>query len=77
MAANYTYDQGKLAYVSLAGDKYEYWSNSTNLPKINGAEVNLNPANTYDYPYLKMEHGSDVATISYPGFDDLILNFAY
>ena len=77
MAADYAYDQGKLAYVSLAGDKYEYWSNSTDLPKINGAEVNINPANTYDYPYLKMEHGSDVATISYPGFDDLVLNFAY
>ena len=76
-ALPHSYDDGKLSYTSLAGDKYEYWSNSTNLPKINGTEVNLNPANTYDYPYLKMRHGSDVATISYPGYNDLVLNFAY
>jgi len=74
-ALPYNYEDGKLSYTSLAGDNYEYWSNSTNLPKINGTKVNLNPTNTYDYPYLKMKHGSGVATVSYPGYKDLVLKF--
>jgi hypothetical protein len=42
---------------------------------VNGSTVNLNPAKTYDSPYLSMVHGTDLATVSYPGYQDLLLNF--
>jgi hypothetical protein len=75
-ANSFAYSSGKLTYTSLAGDTYEYWSNSTTVGKINGSTVDLNPAKTYDFPNLSMLYGSDVATVSYPGYDDLILNFS-
>ena len=73
---SYAIDEDKLRYTSLAGDNYEYWSNSTKIPTINGKAVEINPVKTYDYPYLSMQHGSDLATVSYSGYDDLVLNFA-
>jgi len=55
------------------GDAYKYWSNSKTLPSINGKTLGLNPPMTYDVPYLKMTHGTDGATISYPGHPDLVI----
>lgn len=71
----FSYEEGKLSYVSEMGDKYEYWSKLTQLPKINGETLNLNPAKTYDTPYLSMVHGESKAVISYPGHEDLTLDF--
>jgi len=53
----------KVDYQSLAGDRYEFWSNSATLPRKNGADVNLNPAKTYDSPYVNGDHGRDFVTI--------------
>jgi|GEM_PF-1740913 len=73
-----TYSDGKLTYVSEAGDTIEYWSRSGNLPKINGESVNLNPAKSYSSPYLDMDHGSDTARIMCPGETTLLtLDFNY
>jgi hypothetical protein len=72
---SFTYENGKLAYVSEAKDKYEYWANSKQLPKINGETGNLNPTKTYDSPFLSMKHGSNKAVIKYPGYDDVVLEF--
>jgi hypothetical protein len=71
----FVYENGKLSYTSEAGDQYEYWSKLTQLPKINGKTLDLNPAKTYDTPYLSMVHGESQAVISYPGYKDLTLNF--
>jgi len=71
----FVYEDGKLSYTSVAGDKYEYWSNLTQLPNINGKTLDLNPEKTYDTPYLSMLHGADEAIISYPGYEDLVLKF--
>lgn len=30
--------------------------------------------NDYYFPYLKMEHGTNKAIISYPGHEDVVLN---
>ena len=76
-ATPYSYTDGKLTYTSLAGEKYEYFSNSRKIPTVNGKTFNLNPPRTYNSPYLSMDHGSDIATISYPGHDDLKLDFSY
>ncbi len=53
----------KVDYRSLAGDRYEFWSNSALLPRKNGADVNLNPAKTYDGPYVNGDHGRDFVTV--------------
>jgi len=71
----FEYENGKLTYESAAKDRYEYWANSTQLPKINGTTVNLNPPKTYDSPYLSMEHGANKAVIKYPGYDALVLEY--
>jgi hypothetical protein len=72
----FEYENGKLTYVSEAGDTYEYWAKITQLPRINNVEINLNPANTYDSPYLSMKHGAPVATISCPGHKPVVLDFS-
>ena len=74
-ARKFEYENGKLTYESEAQDTYEYWAKGAQLPKINGATVNLNPPKTYDSPYLSMEHGSNKAVIKYPSYDDVVLEF--
>lgn len=71
----FTYADGKLTYTSEAGETFEYPANSRELPKINGQPVNLNPAKTYDSPFLSMEHGSSMAVIRHPGYEKLIVDF--
>ena len=39
-------------------------------------QLNLNPSKSYDSPYLSMMHGEDKAVISYPGHEDLVLDFS-
>lgn len=74
-ARKFEYENGKLTYGSEAKDRYEYWAKGAQLPKINGATVNLNPPKTYDSPYLSMEHGANKAVIKYPGYSDVVLEF--
>ena len=71
----FIYKDGKLTFTTKNGDQIEYFSKSVNMPQVNGKAVELNPPDTYNSPYLKMQHGADVATISYPGYDDLVLDF--
>jgi len=71
----FNYKDGNLTYKSEAGDTYEAWAKFPQLPEINGKPLNLNPENTYDSPYLKMKHGTVKAVISYPGFEDVVLEF--
>ena len=70
-----TFSSNVLNYTSEAGDTFTFYANSKTTPRVNGTTVNLNPAKTYNSPYLSMVHGTDVATISYPGYDDLLLSF--
>ena len=65
----------KVDYVSLAGDHYEFWSNSVTPPRKNGAEV-LNPAKTYDGPYVNGDHGRDFVTVG-DGSNTITLDFNY
>ncbi len=68
-------EDGILTYTSEAGDTYTYYARSIRLPRINGEEVNLNPEKTFESPFLSMTHGETTATISYPGYEDLVLEF--
>lgn len=69
------YQDGKLTYSSLAKDTYEVWAKGAQPPRINGTAVNLNPAKTFDSPFLSMAHGSSKAVIRCTGYEDLILDF--
>lgn len=71
-----SYSSGKLTYTSEAGETFEMWANSTTVPKVNGVAVDLNPAKTYESPFLNAYHGLNTMTISYPGYPDLRLDFA-
>jgi hypothetical protein len=70
-----TFVTNTLNYTSEAGDTFTFYANSKTTPRVNGTTVNLNPTKTYDSPYLQMVHGTDLATVSYPGYDNLLLNF--
>jgi methionine-rich copper-binding protein CopC len=70
-----TFVTNTLNYTSEAGDTFTFYANSKTTPRVNGTTVNLNPTKTYDSPYLSMTHGTDLATVSYPGYDNLLLNF--
>ena len=71
----FDYDSGTLTYTSSAGETFEYPANINLPPKINGKPVNLNPEKTYDSPLLSMVHGTKKAVISYPGYEDVVLDF--
>ena len=73
---SYSYSSGKLSYTSLAGDTYEIWRYSSNVPKINGTTVDLNPAALYSSPYLTGTHGHEFFNFDYPGYSDLWLHLA-
>ena len=62
-----TFVTDTLNYTSEAGDTFTFYANSKTTPRVNGTTVNLNPTKTYDSPYLSMVHGTDLATVSYPG----------
>ena len=70
-----TFVSNTLNYTSEAGDVFTLYANSKTTPQVNGTTVNLNPTKTYDSPYLSMPHGTDLATVSYPGYENLPLNF--
>ncbi len=45
------------------------------MPRVNGTELNLNPAKSFGSPFLTMEHGSSKVGISYLGYNELIFDF--
>jgi hypothetical protein len=70
-----TFSSNVLNYTSEAGDTFTFYANSKTTPRVNGTTVNLNPVKTYNSPYLSMVHGESLATVSYPGYPDLPLDF--
>ena len=75
MSNTLTYALSTLNYTSEAGDTFTVYANSKTTPRVNGATVALNPIKTYDSPYLSMVHGEDIATVRYPGYPNLTLDF--
>jgi hypothetical protein len=73
----FDFGSGRLSYRSEAGNDFEIWRQSTNLPKVDAHVVELNPALTYDSPYLHGVHGEDQVSLRYPGMPSQILDFHY
>jgi hypothetical protein len=73
---DFSYAGTTLDYTSEAGDAFTVYGNTKTTPRVNGVTVDLNPAKTYDSPYLSMVHGEDTATFSYGAHSDLVLDFS-
>ena len=71
----FTRNRDTVHYTSNAGDTFTIYPRTTTTPLVNGETVDLNPAKIYDSPYLSMVHGDDTATVSYPGYPDLLIPF--
>jgi hypothetical protein len=76
MANPWSASNGVLAYQCEAGDTLQVHAQSTELPALNGAPIDLNPALTYDSPYLQGTHGQDTVTLRFPGMPTLVLDFS-
>ena len=72
----FSYAAGTLGYTSEAGHQFEVFSHSSTQPRVDGADVELNPALAYDSPYLHGVHGEDTVTLTFPGMADRVLDFA-
>lgn len=70
-----SYVDGKLTYLS-GQNTFEYWSQSTTLPKVDGTTLNVNPPLAYSSPYLSGNYGSDLVTVSLSGNSSLNLDFS-
>lgn len=73
----FTYSAGKLGYTSEAGNAFELSSHSATQPKVDGQNVELNPALTYDSPYIQGVHGQDTVTLAFPAMTSVTLDFEY
>jgi len=44
---------------------------------LNGRAIDLNPALTYDSPYLQGTQGQDTISLQVPGMTSLVLDFSH
>lgn len=68
------YSNSILNYTGLYGDKFTFFADYSNPPKINGTPVNYSPAKTYDSQFLKADWNSGVVHIQ-KGNRELVLDF--
>jgi hypothetical protein len=66
----------ELEYHTIYGDIITFYR-SSQLPKINGTRLDLNPAKTYDCPYIEADYDSYIVNISDYAGNDYQLNFNY
>lgn len=75
-----TFDGITLSYTTEAGDTLSMTKQNIaapELPRVNGLPVNVNPAKTYDSPYISATYGSSLVTIRHPDYADVTLDFDY
>jgi len=58
-----TYSGGTLSYQSIRNDTLTFYANYSALPKINGVPVNLQPAKSFDSPFVSSPHLGSVITL--------------
>lgn len=65
---------GLLTYTGLSGDRFIFFTDQTELPRVNDEPVNLAPTRVYDSPFVQSDWKSGVVTIQ-KGDRKLVLNF--
>jgi hypothetical protein len=65
---------GRIAYTGLGGDRFTFFTDQTELPRVNDQPVNLAPVRVFDSPFIQSDWKSGVVTIQ-KGGRKLVLNF--
>lgn len=65
---------GRLAYTGLGGDSFAFFTDQTELPRVNDQPVDLAPPRVYDSPFVQSDWKSGLVTIQ-KGDRKLVLNF--
>jgi hypothetical protein len=64
----------RLTYTGLGGDRFNFFTDQTGLPRVNDQPVNLAPSKVYDSPFVQSDWNSGVVTIR-KADRTLVLNF--
>lgn len=64
LALPLSYDNKVLRHTSLYGDKIEFFTDKTSLPKINNQLIDLRPTNVFNSPFVKSVFNSGIIEIS-------------
>jgi len=66
-----------LTYQCENGATLQITASSSATPRLNGRAIDLNPALTYDSPYLQGTQGQDTISLQVPGMTSLVLDFSH
>lgn len=72
-----TFNNGAVTYDPGAAGGALTMFNSRTLPKVNGQNVDLTPAKTYDSPYLNGDYGATLITLTGMNGSSIDLDFDY
>ena len=70
----FNWANGVLRYTSLMNETFTI---SSDRFEIEGAPIDLNPAKTYDSPYITGTYGSDLVDLNFPLHAKVTLDFRY
>lgn len=63
-----------LTHTGLSGDRFTFFTDQTELPRVNDEPVNLAPTRVYDSPFVQSDWKSGVVTVQ-KGARKIVLNF--
>lgn len=74
LALPVTTKDSRLTYNGLGGDRFTFFTDQSELPRVNDEPVNLAPTRVYDSPFVQSDWKSGVVTIQ-KGERKIVLNF--
>ena len=63
-----------LTHTGLSGDRFTFFTDQTELPRVNDEPVNLAPTRVYDSPFVQSDWKSGLVTVQ-KGARKIVLNF--
>lgn len=63
-----------LTHTGLSGDRFTFFTDQTELPRVNDELVNLAPTRVYDSPFVQSDWKSGLVTVQ-KGNRKIVLNF--
>ena len=70
----FEFDGSILSYTGLSKDRFTFFANQSERPRINGSPINLGPEKVYDSPFVQSDWDSGIVTIQF-GHKKQILDF--
>ena len=59
-----SYNGSVLTYKSIYDDNFEFFTDKSSMPKVNGAVVNMVPSKVFDSPFVSSTFDSGIVTIT-------------